>query len=138
MSEAVLLTLIGGLITLGVTLISTWAQFKRMREELAQKRRLDDQVRDDGETERDARAAKDMGDTLTTVLKPLREEISTLHEQLSLANQKIEHLTGLVEEYSRGLDLLIEQIRKDNKIPVYTKKNVSDQKVHTHMKDKSS
>ena len=138
MSEAVLLTLIGGLITLGVTLISTWAQFKRMREELAQKRRLDDQVRDDGETERDARAAKDMGDTLTTVLKPLREEISTLHGQLSLANQKIEHLTGLVEEYSRGLDLLIEQIRKDNKIPVYTKKNVSDQKVHTHMKDKSS
>ena len=135
MSESVLLTLIGGLITLVVTLISTWAQLKKMREELAQKQRLDNQVREDGETERDARAAKDMGDTLTVVLKPLREEISTLHEQLSVANQKIEHLTGLVEEYSRGLDLLIEQIRKDNKVPVYTKKTVQEHKSHNHIKE---
>ena len=135
MTEAVLVTLIGGIITLAVNLFSTWSQMKKLKLELATKEKSDDQARKDGEYERDARAAKDMGDTLTVVLKPLREEINTLHEQLSTANQKIEHLTGLVEEYSRGLDLLIEQIRNDDKIPVYTKKDVSEHRGHAHLKE---
>ena len=132
MTEAVLVTLIGGLITLAVNLFSTWSQMKKLKLELAIKEKSDDQVRKDSEVERDARAAKDLGDVLSTVVESLHAELNSMNEKLLAANQKIEHLTAVVEEYSRGVDMLIEQIRNEGGIPVYTKKSIQEHEPHKH------
>jgi predicted nucleic acid-binding Zn-ribbon protein len=130
MSEAVLITLIGGFITLAINFISTWSQMKKLKLELALKEKSDDKARKDGEFERDARAAKDLSDVLSSVVESLRSELNAMNDKLLAANQKIEHLTAVVEEYSRGVDMLIEQIRKDGGIPVYTKKTIQEHKFH--------
>ncbi|MCX6056539.1 MAG: hypothetical protein NTW69_00060 [Chloroflexi bacterium] len=128
MTDAVLIALIGGFITLAINFYSTWTQMKKLKMELSLKEKNDDQERKDGEIERDARAAKDLSDVLSTVVESLRGELNMMNEKLLLANQKIEHLTAVVEEYSRGVDLLIEQIRSDGGIPVYTKKTINHTK----------
>lgn len=120
--------LIGALTSLLVALISNQYLVRKQRLDNESKERINKMMREDGEGERDANTAKIVGDTMAQVVETLRREITTVHEQLTVANQKIEHLTQLVEEYSRGLDLLIEQIRKDNKIPAYTKKSIHDSK----------
>lgn len=130
MTEAVYIALIGGFFTLAINFYSTWVQVKKLRLELALREKQDSEARKDGKTERDARAAKDLGDALSTVVESMRGELNMLNEKLLIANQKIEHLTAVVEEYSWGVDMLIEQIRKDGGIPVYTKQEV-------HIRDKA-
>jgi chromosome segregation ATPase len=85
------------------------------------KKKKGEQDRKDGQQERDANTAKILAETLSQVVESLRGEITAMNERLEMANNKIEHLTSVVSEYSRGVDMLIEQLRSKGEIPVYTR-----------------
>ena len=105
---------LGGILTL----------FYQMRK-LQQDKIKDDQDRKDGQPERDANAAKVLGDALSSVVESLRGEIKEVRCQLAEANTKIELLTNVVSEYSKGIDMLIDQLKSKDEIPVFTKKTHS-------------
>ena len=103
--------------------LTLFGQVKKMKQEKAK----DDQDRKDNQPERDANTAKILGDTLSTVVESLRSEIKEVRSQLAEANLKIEHLANVVSEYSRGIDMLIDQLKSKDEIPVFTKKAHSPQ-----------
>ena len=103
--------------------LTLFGQVKKMKQEKAK----DDQDRKDNQPERDANAAKILGDTLSTVVESLRSEIKEVRSQLAEANLKIEHLANVVSEYSKGIDMLIDQLKSKDEIPVFTKKTHSPQ-----------
>ena len=127
MDTAQIITVTGFIVT-GFTaslaaFLTLFAQVRKMKQEKIK----DDLDRIDTQPIRDANAAKILGDTLSVVVESLRSEIKEVRSQLAEANLKIEHLANVVIEYSRGIDMLIDQLKSKDEIPVFTKKTHSSQ-----------